>query len=426
MFKKNLKNIFIVIFAAVVFCGIVGLIFLTDGKDVDFLSFIWDLTEEEVLKPSETKEPETRIEREIELYRPVLDYEEAVINAVKFAESSVVSIVVSKDLPIIERRRAQDPFGFIPPEFRDFFDYDFFAPRYFEEEEVGTRREEIGGGTGFIVSENGLVVTNRHVVEDKTADYTILLNDGRSFKAEVIAQSPVVDLAVLKIQASELAPVALGDSDSLGLGQTAIAIGNALGEFKNTVSVGVISGLSRNIIAQGPFGSVRLEGVIQTDAAINRGNSGGPLLNLKGEVVGMNVAVAVDAQNIGFAIPINDIRRTIESVKETGEITFPFIGIRYYLVNEELAKRENLAVDYGALIRGDREGPGVIPGTAAAEAGLRAEDIILEIDGERIDENQTLARLIRRYYVGETVVLKILRDGKEMEVVLTLGRMPEL
>lgn len=359
---------------------------------------------------------------DIPLYKPVYDYEQAVIGAVDTASKSVVSIVVSKDLPVIERCPTS-PWGDLPPEFRDFFGGGF---RFYEQCETGTKKQEVGGGSGFIVSSDGLIVTNKHVVIDKNAEYTVLTNDGKKYDAKVIAQDPVNDIALIKISATNLSVAKLGDSDSIKLGQTAIAIGNALGEFRNTVSVGVISGLSRNITAGGAGGFVeKIDGVIQTDSAINQGNSGGPLLNLKGEVVGINTAIASGAQNIGFAIPINQARRAIESVKNTGTIKTTYLGVRYLMINEEIAKKQNLPISYGALVRGTEDGPGIVPGSPAEKAGIQAEDIIISVNGEKIVGEMMLGTVLQKYAIGEKVKLSVRRGNKNIEIDVTLGERPE-
>lgn len=254
--------------------------------------------------------PESNIIKEQSSYIPQTSQEEAIIKAVKTYSPSVVSIVISKDVPILEQYYIY-PFEFFP-QFR----------------QKGTEKKQIGGGSGFIISPEGMVLTNKHVVSDKTADYTVLTNDGKKFPAKVVALDPVQDLAILKIDQEKIVDeegnllikkfptVKLGDSDILQIGQTVIAIGNALGEFQNTVSVGVISGLGRTITASGGGTVETLEDVVQTDAAINKGNSGGPLLNLKGEVIGINAAMSVEGENIGFAIPINKAKKDIESVNK--------------------------------------------------------------------------------------------------------------
>ncbi len=360
---------------------------------------------------------------EVSLYKPAIDYEEAVVAAIDKASPSVVSIVISKDLPVIEQC-AYDPFADLPPEFRQFFGGGF---QFSQPCQKGTQKQEVGGGSGFIVSEDGLILTNKHVVADTEAEYTVLTNDGKKYDAKVLARDPVQDIALIKISGSGFQSAKLGDSDSIKLGQTAIAIGNALGEFRNTVSVGVISGMQRTITASGEgFGTETITGVIQTDAAINPGNSGGPLLNLKGEVIGINTAVVSGAQNIGFAIPVNQAKRDIQSVKQTGSIKVPYIGVRYLTVTEDVAKKQNLAADYGVLIQRNDDGPGIVPQSPAEKAGLKTEDIILEMDGTKIDKDNTLGSLLQRYSIGDTITLKILRGKETLTVKVTLEERPNL
>lgn len=281
-----------------------------------------------------------------------------------------------------------------------------------------------GGGTGFIITNDGLIATNKHVVEG-TDTVTVFTSDGKNYQGQVLAKDPLNDLAILKIKASSLPVVELGDSSDLKVGQWIIAIGNALGEFDNTVTVGVISARERHITAVGgQSGGENLEGLLQTDAAINLGNSGGPLVNLKGQVVGMNVAVAGgDAQNIGFAIPINAAKTAIESVKKTGKITRPFLGVRYLPITKELAEKAQLPVDHGALVyRGEGVGEvAVIPGSPADKVGIRENDIITHINGERIDENHSLGRLLGEFLPGQEIELTLQRQGKEQKVKVMLG-----
>lgn len=354
------------------------------------------------------------IEREfVEEERDNLSQEEAIIKAVKDSSPSVVSIVVTKDVPIIEGYSV-GPFGV------EFEQYN------------GTERREIGGGTGFIVSSDGFIVTNKHVVSDTDANYTVFTLDGKRFEARVLDRDPVQDLAVLKIEQeeavtakkSELMPfpaVNIGDSEDLQIGQTVVAIGNALGEFRNTVSVGVISGLGRTVSASGGGTVEVLEDVIQTDAAINRGNSGGPLLNLKGEVVGINTAMALGAQSIGFAIPINGAKKAIEQVRTVGKIIHPFLGVRYVLLNEDIKEENNLTVDYGAwVIGGSRGEAAVFPNSPAQKSGILENDIILEFNGEKITVNNSLAKIILKYNPKDNISLKVLRNSEELDVDVIL------
>jgi serine protease Do len=352
--------------------------------------------------------------------------EETTINVVKSASPAVVSIVITKDVPIIEEYY-YNPF----PEFGQ----QFQIPQY---RQKGTQKQEVGGGTGFIVSDDGMILTNKHVVLDTEADYTVLTNDGKSYPAKVLARDPVQDLAVIKIDQEKIVNspgnfiltkfpvVRLGDSDALQIGQTVIAIGNALGEFRNTVSVGVVSGLGRSITASGGGLSETIEDVIQTDTAINQGNSGGPLLNLKGEVVGIDTAMVQGAQNIGFAIPINKAKKDIEQIKTLGKIVYPYLGVRYVLITEKIQEDNNLLVSYGAwIIKGYQGESAVASGSAAEKAGLKEKDIILEFNEERITVENSLAKIIMKYNPGDRVVLKILRNGKEEIIQATLDEISE-
>ena len=355
-----------------------------------------------------------------EIYSPQTAQEEAITLAVKEVSPAVVSIIVSKDVPVMEQYYEESPLdGFF---FGDPF-FNFAIPRY---RQKGTESRQIGGGTGFIVSEDGMIVTNKHVVLDEEADYTVLTLDGEEFSAEVLARDPVQDIAVLKIESEEekfFPYVKLGDSDKIQIGQTAIAIGYVLGKYQNTVLVGVISGLGRTITASGGDFYETIEDVIQTDAGINKGNSGGPLLNLKGEVIGINTAIDVEGQNIGFAIPIDKAKRDIEQVKSSGRISYPFLGIRYVLVDEDVQEENDLAVDYGAWIVGDEDNPAIISDSAAEKAGLKEGDIVLEMDGERIIPSNSLAKMIVDYSPGDEISLKVLVSGEEKIVNVVLGEM---
>jgi len=341
----------------------------------------------------------------------------AIIDVVKKASPAVGNIIVTKDLPKIESR----PFNPFDPFSGDIFD--FFNRRQIQEQQPETEKQEIGGGTGFLISSDGLIVTNKHVVEDLNAEYTFLTNDEKRYSASVLARHPSQDLAILKIEGKNFPTVELGDSNTLQIGQKVVAIGNALGEFRNTVSTGVVSGLSRSIVAQGGLGgSERLSNIIQTDAAINSGNSGGPLLNLEGQVIGINTAVAQGAQNVGFAIPSNMVKKSVEDVQKKGKIVQPYLGVRYVIVNEAMKEANNLSVDYGALVSAGptEEQLAVVPGSPADKAGIVSNDIILEINGTKIDKDNPLANLLAEYNVGDTIILKILHRGEEKEVRVVL------
>jgi len=350
--------------------------------------------------------------------------ESATIAAVRKVSPSVVSIIITKEITQNER-------GFIfPDDFFDFgwpfqFQWPFETPQPSPKSTPKTEKQQIGGGTGFVISsKDGLILTNRHVIIDEQAEYTVITNEGQKYPARVLARDSFNDLAVLKVETSNLPEVELGDSDNLQIGQTVIAIGFALGEFRNTVTKGVISGIGRTVVAGDSFGqSEVLENVIQTDAAINRGNSGGPLINLAGQVVGVNTAIAQGGQLIGFAIPINQVKQVIQGVKTSGRIIRPFLGVRYVLINEAIARANNLPVNYGALILRGRsiEELAVTPGSPADKAGLVENDIILEINGQKIDEDHTLAKEIQKYQPGQTVQLKVLHRGEEKMVNVNLA-----
>ena len=354
-----------------------------------------------------------------EISEQILRQDEQVVRVVEETSPAVVSVVASKDVPVVERYFV-DPFGG-DPFFQQFFGDNgpgIQVPQY---RQKGTQKQEVSAGTGFIVSSDGLIITNKHVVQDKDAEYIVLMNDGRKKPAKVLARDPLQDLAVLKVEGEKYPSLTLGDSATIKIGQSAIAIGNALGEFRNTVSVGVISGLHRSVIAQGGGGGPEeLQELIQTDAALNPGNSGGPLLNLQGEVVGMNTAVAQGAENIGFAIPINKAKRAIENVKQSGRIIYPFLGVRYVAVDAGLAEKEKLGRDFGVFLIGGKNEPAIVSESPAAKAGLKERDIILELNGEKIDADHTLASLIQKYQVGQEITLKVFRDGKEFEVRVKL------
>ncbi len=359
-----------------------------------------------------------------EIYEGGITQEQRVIDVVRSASPSVVSVVATKDLPVLEQKFV-NPFG------NDDFFNNFFGPFQFQVpqyEQKGTQKQQVAGGTGFIVSADGTIITNRHVVDIEGAQYTVVMNDGQKYSAQVIARDPVEDIAVLKIEKTGLPALSLGDSDSIQVGQSVIAIGNALGEFQNTVSVGVVAGLSRNISIPGSGSrpGETIEGAIQTDAAINPGNSGGPLLNTKGEVIGINTAIVVGSQNIGFAVPVNKARRDLAGVQTSGKITYPYLGVRYTIVNEDLQKQQNLSVSYGALvIKGaNTEEGAVTPGSPADIAGIKEGDIILSMDGQRIDEDHSLLSLVQKHQIGDTVTLKVLSQGVEKTVQVGLAERP--
>jgi serine protease Do len=292
--------------------------------------------------------------------------------------------------------------------------------------------QEVSGGTGFIISSDGLIVTNKHVVADTTLSYKVVLDDGRIFDAKVQARDPLNDLALVKIDAKDLPTVEIGSSNDLKVGQYVLAIGNALGEFQNSVSLGIVSAKNRSIDAgEGNGGSSeRLTGLIQTDAAINPGNSGGPLINLAGQVVGIDTAIATNGSSasgsigLGFALGIDSVSAVIANARRTGEIVRPYIGVRYTQIDKSVQQHNNLSVDYGAFISlsTDPNSPSIVPNSPAAKAGLQPGDIILDVNGEQINTDNPLIDRLQKYNPGDTVKLTILRGGKQTDVNVTLEK----
>lgn len=320
----------------------------------------------------------------------VVEESSAVIEAVEKVRPSVVSIIA--------KERVRNLFG-----------------------DVGT---QISGGSGFIITSDGHIVTNKHVVSNESFSYEAYLSDGTKYDAEVVTRDPSNDLAILKIEADNLPVVEIGSSDELKVGQSVIAVGNALGEFQNTVTYGVVSAKNRNLNAQGLAGDrTSFEGLIQVDAAINQGNSGGPLANLDGQIVGVNVAKAQMAENIGFAIPSSVLRTAIESLNRYGKIVRPLLGVRYLAVTPELAEKNNLSVKTGAIIySGSLEQPAVIADTPADNAGLKERDIITKINDKKVSSEQSLSILLQQYAPGDTIKITYVRDEDEREVEVKLAR----
>lgn len=356
------------------------------------------------------------------LYQSNDQYESDVIAAVNKASPAVVSITISENVPIIENC-PNNLFYDVPPEFQQFFGN---LPSTAPCNTGKTKLQQVGGGSGFIISSDGLILTNKHVVSDVGASYSVLTNDGKTYDAKVLARDPNQDLAVIKIDATGLPTVSLGDSNGLQLGQTAIAIGNTLGEYSNTVSVGVISGLARTVTAAAPDTGAEetIQGVIQTDAAINPGNSGGPLLDLRGDVIGINTAVASDAQSVGFAIPIDQAKSAISSVEATGQIQVPYLGVRYEAVTVDIATAKKLPISYGALITAGGAQAAVQANSPAALAGLKVGDIIESVNGQRIDAGHDLGNIVNQHNVGDAITLVVNRAGKELTMQVTLAKRP--
>lgn len=383
------------------------------GADLGVMDFLSEYLPEKIIEREYLKETikEPQI---VEKYEPQTTQEQIIVDIVKKSQDSVVSVIATKDLPVMEQYFV-DPFQ----DFGDFFGGGLQIPQY---RQKGTEKKEVSSGTGFIATSDGLILTNKHVVMEEGAEFTVVMNNGNKYPAKVLAKDPAQDIAVLKIEKTNLPAVKLGNSDSIEVGQTVVAIGNALGEFKNTVSTGVVSGLRRTVTASGGGMTETLDDLIQTDAAINPGNSGGPLFNLAGEVIGINTAMSQGAQNVGFALPINKAKKDLDQVKKTGKISVPFLGVRYILIDKDIQQKNNLSVDYGVLVaRGETQSDtAVIPGSPADKAGIVENDIILEINGQKITKDNTLSKIIQNLKVGDKVKIKILHKGEEkiLEAIL--------
>ena len=338
------------------------------------------------------------------------------IATIKKTVPAVVSIAISKNLAQIEKEIPEELWQFLP-----FEKHHLNVP----DSMIGPHGQiQVGGGSGFLVDPTGIILTNKHVITDSNAEYTVITSDNKKFKAVVMARDPIDDVAILKINGNNLPTISLGDSTKQELGQSVLAIGNALGMFQNTVSTGIISGLARSIkAAPDPKKPVQeLRGLIQTDAAINPGNSGGPLINLDGKAIGINAAIVFGAQNLGFAIPINFAKRDLADLREHGRIRRPLLGIRYVTIDENLKEKMGLPVDHGALIMGPKPiAPTIISGSPAAKAKLKEKDVIIECNGEQLTQQHTLQDILEEKGVGDTLKLKIMRGKKIIEKIVTLS-----
>lgn len=332
----------------------------------------------------------------------VLTEESVVIDAVEKVGPSVVTIL--EDRPA----QAQVPQQIGP--------FSFFLPDQSQEIDP----EPQGIGSGFVVSGDGLIVTNKHVVSNSDSKYQILTNDDKTYNVEKVYRDPLNDVAILKVNTTDLKPVELGNSDNLKVGQFVIAIGSALGEFRNSVTTGVISGLGRGITAGSYYQGFaeKLDNVIQTDAAINPGNSGGPLLNSSSQVIGVNTAVSAEGQNIGFALPVNAVKESIKVFNEGGQFDRAYLGVSYRMIDPEIASLNEVAA--GAYV------DSVVPGSPAEAAGIKKGDIIIELNGKKLVQNEfELSQAISENKVGDKIVLRVWNNGEIREVALTLGNTPD-
>ena len=374
--KKNKLFISAVIIVATLSATLGVIIGLTYPNWANKLAFL-----PAFLKPKEALQAvtneSTKVVRTVE--------ESAVIDAVEKSSPAVVSIVAAKV--------SLDP-------------------------STGVVQDQQGIGTGFIIRSNGVILTASHVVEDRTINYKVVTRDDKTYDVKQIDLDPSIDFAVLKITARGLPTINLGDSQALKVGQKVVAIGNALGRFENTVTVGVVSGIGRGVDPSSSAGILQgtLENVIQTDAALNPGNSGGPLLDLSGQVVGINFATTVGAENIGFVIPINSVKPVLAGYLALGRIIRPFLGISYAVVDQAFSALQN--IPQGALIRA------VVAGSPAQKAGLRAGDIITKFGQISLKDGTTLASVLSKFKVGETVEIEVSRGGKTIKLKAKLTEAP--
>lgn len=389
-YKRNpllIAAVVIVLVGAVISSGMAGLNWNFIGK-----YFNWPT----LLKPQTILPDQERVRVTVE--------ESVIIDVVDRVSPAVVTIGIHKT------RQVGGSFEFDP--------FNFFGP--FQRRPGREQQIEQDIGSGFIVGADGLIVTNKHVVSDSEATYKVITKDDKTYDVAKIYRDPINDMAILKINATGLPVVEMGDSGKIKVGQLAIAIGTALGEFRNTVTTGVISGIGRGITAGGFFeeSAERLDNLLQTDAAINPGNSGGPLLNSSGQVVGVNIAVSAAGQNIGFALPINVVKEAITTFNQTGQFDRPYLGVRYKLVTRDIAVLND--IPEGAYIIE------IVPGSPADRAGINEGDIITNMDGTRLTgANAELSKVISSKKVGETVKVTVWRDGKEQTISVVFGNQAE-
>jgi len=332
--------------------------------------------------------PQTTSLPQKEETRTIVQEENAIISVVDRTSPSVVAIGITQ--------RVVNPF-------------DPFAVPRSQDQTIGT---------GFVVSDKGIIVTNKHVVSEAGGKYTVVTKDGNKLDVQRIYRDPISDLAIVQVSGGNLKALDLGDSSQLKVGQTAIAIGNALGKFTNTVTTGIISGLGRKVTAGDPFGNSQesLDNLIQTDAAINPGNSGGPLLNSAGQVIGVNVATTEGAQNIGFAIPINSVKSIVDEFVTKGSVSRPYLGIRYRFISRDVAILNE--IPQGAYIQE------VVAGGPAEKAGIENGDILTKINGSAVDSENKISDTISKGTIGQRIDLELWRDGQTLKLTAILENLP--
>lgn len=319
------------------------------------------------------------------------------IKAVDKTIKSVVAILVFKNPELLKNQVESDIIDSLPRNKKGFI--------------------QVSNCSGFFISRDGLILTNKHVIEEENAEYEVVWQH-HHYECQVLVKDEATDIAILKINAPNTPYLILGNSDKLKLGQTVIAIGNALSEFENTVSRGIISGLSRKIETNTTTKNKKFSGLIQTDAAINPGNSGGPLIDLRGRAIGINMATVLGVENIGFAIPINQAKNILEQYRKYGKFYRPSLGIRYLLINPQLKEEHHLNSDYGAFIifesiPGQK---GIVPQGLAHRAGLQEGDIILSINDTKITSADSISQILNNLNYGDSIKLTILR-GKETKII---------
>ncbi len=365
--------------------------------------FFWGVVDTSALGMWGDMRSDQIVERQIV---ELIEEESATIAVVERVTPAVVSIVVKKPRSAVEYPS-------------------YFSPYFAEGAETSQEDAlvEVSSGTGFFVGNEGYLLTNRHVVNELGATFFVVTNEGEEIQAELVDIDPFQDIAVMHVEGDGFPSVTLGDSDGIQIGQTVIAIGNTLSEFRNTVTKGVISGINRRVAAGTSLDAEVIDEAIQTDAAINPGNSGGPLINLLGEVIGINTAVSYQGESVGFAIPINEAKRAIGDVQEFGRIVRPWLGVRYLLVAPD--REFGIEVDYeiGALIiSGEQPGElAIVKDSPADSAGLLENDVIISVNGTQLTQDDALAELIGSFRPGDAVILGVVRDDQLLTFTITLA-----